>query len=95
MGLRNSEKETVILINNGEKKALISTSQDWMKERFRKMAMEDPENVIITGEDQYTMLVEVPKNYVRIRIPRKMSDEQKAANAERLSKFWRQKKNTV
>lgn len=91
MALHRCEKETVIVLNEAENKALISTSQDWMKNKFRKMAEEDPNNVIITQEDESIMFVQVPKKYVKVRIPRKLSDEQRAAATERLLKFRNQK----
>jgi len=86
MGLLKCEKETVILLNDAEKTASISTSQDWMKRRIKKLAQED-ENIKITKEDKYTLFAEVPKKYVRISIPRKLTDEQKIAAAERLKKY--------
>lgn len=89
MGLLKCEKETVILLNDAEKKASISTSQDWMQKKLRKLAEIDPENVKITGEDKYTILAEVPSKYVSIRIPRKLSDEQREKMIERLRPYWK------
>lgn len=87
MGLLRCEKETVILLNDAEKTASISTSQDWMKRRIKKMAQKDPDNVKITREDAYTLFAEVPRKYVRISIPPRMSEEQRMLAAERLKKY--------
>jgi len=85
--LSRYEKETVIIFNDDEKIVHLSTSQDWMKVRLKKMAEEHPEEVKIISENQYTLLVEVPKKYIHIRPPRQLSEEQKNAATERLRKY--------
>lgn len=93
MGLLKCEKETVILLNDAEKKASISTSQDWMKCKLKRLAEEDPENVVIVQEDKYTLIAEVPAKYVRVSIPRKLTEEQKQKASERLRNYWEKKRS--
>ena len=70
--LLRCEKETVIILNDAEKVAQISTSQDWMKRKFKKLAEEHPDEVKIISEllghanvkvtyDTYIHLIETQK----------------------------------
>lgn len=87
MGLSKYEKETVINFNDAEKIVYLSTSQDYMKRRIKKLAEEHPNEVKIMSEDQYTVIAELPKKYVRVSPPRFISEEQRIASAERLKKY--------
>lgn len=87
MGLSKYEKETVINFNDAEKIVYLSTSQDYMKRRIKKLAEEHPNEVKITSEDQYTIIAELPKKYVKVSPPRFISEEQRIASAERLKKY--------
>lgn len=91
MGLSRYEKETVINFNDEEKIAYLSTSQDAMKRRIRRLAEEHPNEVEITSEDKYTLIAKIPKKYVRVSPPRFVSEEQRIAAAERLKKYREQK----
>lgn len=94
MGLTKYEKETVINFNDADKMASISTSQDWMKRRLKRLAEENPNDVQIKSEDEYTLIVKVPKNYIKkISPPRQMSEEQKNAASKRLKDYWEHKDN--
>lgn len=81
------EKETVVNMNDADKILSLSTSQDWMKRRIRKLAESNPEEVKITNEDDYTLFAELPAKWLHIRPPRKVSEEQRLAAAERLRKY--------
>lgn len=88
--LLRCEKETVIILNDAEKVAQISTSQDWMKRKLIKLSEEHPDEVKIISEDKYTLIAEAPKKYVNVRPPRFMSEEQRLAASERLKKYREQ-----
>lgn len=94
MSLSRYEKETVINYNSEEKVAYISSSQDWMKRRIKHLAEKYPNDVKITSEDEYTVMAEVPKKYIRFGPPRVLSDEQKQAAAERLKNYRKLKNKT-
>lgn len=90
--LTRYEKETVINFNDAEKIAYISTSQNWMKERLKKLQKEFPNEVKITKEDEYILFATVPKRYIKKIGPgRRMTEEQKKASAERLQDYWKNK----
>lgn len=91
MSLSRYEKETVIGFNDEEKIVYLSTSQDWMKARIRKMAEEHPDDVRIVREDQYTLMAELSKKYVHVRPPRQLTEEQRLAAAERLRQYREEK----
>lgn len=90
--LLRCEKETVINFNDEDNVASVSSTQDWMKNKLRKLADKKPNDVRITYEDEYTIIVEVPKKWVSIRPPREVSEKQRQEAAERL-KAYREKKN--
>lgn len=90
--LLRCEKETVINFNDEDSVAHISSSQDWMKNRLHKLVDKNPDDTKITHEDEYTIIVEVPKKWISIRPPRKVSEKQRQEAAERL-KAYRERKN--
>lgn len=92
--LLKCEKETIIILNDDEKVAHVSTSQDWMKRKIRKLAEEYPDEVKIISEDQWTIIATMPKKYNIIRHPRVMSEENRIACIERLKKIRENKNKT-
>lgn len=93
-GLTKYEMETIINFNDGEDIAYISTSQASWKEKMRKLAEQYPEDVKITKENEYTLFAECPKKYiVPPRPPKKLSEEQKQKNIERLKQYQFKKKD--
>lgn len=85
------ERETVINFDDASKTASISTSQEWMKRRLKKLAEKRPDDVRIKKEDEYTLFVELPAKWISIRTPRVMTEEQKASASERFKKYWEEK----
>ena len=57
-----------------------------MMNRIRKLAAENPDEVTIEKEDEIGIFARVPARWIQIRKPKQMnlSDEQRAAAAERL-----------
>lgn len=60
--------------------------------RIRKLSREHPENVTIIAENKDgSIFAEIPVKYVSIRHPRKVSEEQRRAAAERMVEYHEQK----
>lgn len=82
------EQETVI--NYYPKKisedAEIYTSDPVVVKKLRKLVANDPENAVIISEDEYGLMMTVPRSWIKISAPRKlkMTDEQRSAAADRL-----------
>lgn len=63
--------------------ATISADQKKWYNKLLKLAKEHPEDVKIISQDKATIVAHVPVKYIKLSPPRKISDEQKAAAAER------------
>lgn len=88
------ERESVINLNDAEPVAYVSTTQNVMKRRLKKLAEQNPRDVKIDESDQYTLFAEVPKKWIKIRQPRKVSEEQRQESAERLRQYHKNKKES-
>lgn len=76
--------ETIINFNAEEKTANCFTLDKTMKRRWEKLIEERPEEVNVIQRSDDLLEIEVPKKWVKVKPPRKVSDEQKAAASERL-----------
>lgn len=83
--------ETIINFNAEEKTANCFTLDKTMKRKWEKLIEERPEEVKVIKRNEDLLEIEVPKKWVKVRPPRKMSDEQREAASERL-KAVREKK---
>lgn len=65
-----------------------------LKSKLMRYAEERPDEVktMAVNEDG-SAYFHIPINYVKVSPPRKVSDEQKQAAAERFKKMWEDKKN--
>jgi len=89
--LNNFEKETSILYNEAESTAEICTYNKALKSRLEKLAAEYPDECIECnrlGRDDLCKYI-VPKKWIKVSPPKKMSEEQRQAAAERLKKYRR------
>ena len=84
------ELETIITFNEAEKTASVYSCSSRYIERMNKLAEAEPDNVKLTRKDSGGVEFTVPKSWVKIRPPRKISNEQRQAAAERL-KAYREK----
>lgn len=84
------ERETGINITPYTKRARIYSSDPVMIRKIRTLLTENESVLHLVHEDRYGMEVEVPASWIKIAKPRNvnMSDEQRAACAERM-KAWR------
>lgn len=63
------------------------------KTKLLKLSQEYPDEVKIIAENEDgSIFAHVPVNYVKIRHPRKMSDEQREDAGKRLRRMWEEKK---
>lgn len=83
--------ETIINFNAEEKTANCITLDKTVKRRWEKLIEERPEEVNVIQRSDDLLEIEVPKKWVKVKPPRKVSDEQKAAASDRL-KAAREKK---
>ena len=82
--LTNEERETIICFNEQSSTARVFTYNRKMSNYLREQAS-DPQTSCRLLEDNLNggLTFEVPKRWVRVRRPRQISDEQRAAMAAR------------
>lgn len=83
--------ETIINFNAEEKTANCFTLDKPIVKRWAKLIEERPDEVKVIQKSEDVLEMEVPKKWIKVRPPRKVSDEQRAAASERL-KAAREKK---
>lgn len=81
--LTSIERETIITYNNAEDTANVYSLNLPMLRKIRKLAEDYPDDVKILHQADDMIEATVPKSWVKIRPPRKLSDEQREAMAER------------
>lgn len=69
-----------------------TTEAKWMR-KIKALQQDYPNDIKIINEDDETLLVHLPKSWMRIAPPRKMTltDEQRAAAAERMANARKKK----
>ena len=76
--------------------AYVSSDEPRWKNRILKLAEEYPEDVFIirrSEENDNCIYAKVPVKWIRIKPPRQMSPEHKAAAAERMKQYHKQANN--
>ena len=96
--LSNYERETIINFNEGEDTASIYTHNRWLLRKLAKLAQERPKECRL-GVAKFThegraAEYYIPKGWIRVYPPRQISDEQRAAIAERLNAANPRRKTT-
>lgn len=92
------ERETIITFNDAEKKASYYTCNKARMEQLKELAKEYPDAVKITRDEDWCMEADMPKKWVKIKPPRKLTEEQYAELVRRgkeLAERQRQAKNLV
>ena len=88
--LSRVEQETILLYNEEDKTASVSTYNVALVRKLEKLCRERPDecrkNERQNGVDEYI----VPKKWIKVNPPRQMSAEAKAKAAERMSKLRNQ-----
>lgn len=86
-------QENVIEFLNDESEAMLTLSKQRYISRVRKLAESHPSEVYIKENADGTIFAKVPVKWVKISPPKVVSDGQRQAAAERLSKI-RERKHT-
>ena len=86
MTIPNSEKETVIVYNEHEKTAAVYTCNPALIRKLEGLTATRPNECSLLRRypDGIGMEYQVPKKWVKVSPPRFVSEETRAANAERL-----------
>lgn len=77
------EKETVIYFNNAEQNASCYTLNTHKRQMLLNLAEEYPDDVKIISKRDDMVEVTFPKKWVKIRPPRKLTEEQRVNAVER------------
>lgn len=94
MSRSNYEKETIINYNEDEGNASVYTHHKSLQTRLGKLLDLFPEKVSLIKSGDGWVEYLVPKRWVKISPPRKVSDEAKEAFAERMKKYRNENMNT-
>ena len=83
------EQETIINIDPKQisDKASVYTTIPSMLSRMWKLYEQHPDEVELISDDKYGSEFKVPRDWVRIKPKRQMSEEQKQKMAERLAQY--------
>lgn len=77
------EQETNINYNREEEHAIIYTASPVDKRKIEKLIGEYPDQIKVTRNTSDDITVEVPKEWIKIKPTKKMSEEQRQKCAER------------
>ena len=88
--LTNYERETTINFNDDEKTATVYTCNKTLINHLTKISLSD-DLITIKTKDSYSVTFIVPKKWVKIRPPRKVSEAQRQKAKERLSQYHKTK----
>lgn len=90
---KSFECETIVVMDDSGKDAEVFTFNEPLIRKLKNYAAERPDECRIVQEyESGGCTFEVPKKWVKVSPPRKMSDEQREAAAARL-KAYREEKN--
>lgn len=84
--LTRAEKETIINYNDAESVANIYSCNKNMIEKLLQLEKEYPDKVSITYRSDVSLNAEIPKEWIKISAPRKLTDKQRQAARERMLK---------
>ena len=87
------EQETDIVIDPLTKRATVYSCIPSMVKKLYAMAEEHEDEAKIELDNSYGLMISVPQNWIKVRPPvkRQLTDEQKAALAERMNKVRKEK----
>lgn len=84
------EKETIINYNNSEKTASVYTCNESMKKQLRDILKNYPEDAKLKRKDKWSMTVEFPKNWIKIKPPRIFTKEEQKKMNKRMAEMRKQ-----
>ena len=84
--LTKYEQETILNYNEAENMASVYTHNVGLMNKLRGLMEEYPE-VKLVRQDYDMLEVEVPKRWIKVSPPRRISEETKMANSKRLAEY--------
>ena len=87
MKLTRYEQETIINFNAQDKMATLYTRDPAVMRKVDALVIEYPDTFKCIGETDIDKTYEMPKSAVTYRKPRRLSDEQRKAARERISRI--------
>ena len=85
--------ENVIEWLTNKDKAKLTFGQQKYISKIRKLAENNPDKVKLYNNDDGSIFATVPLSWIKISPPRKVSDEQREAAAERFRKMHEEKRS--
>lgn len=87
MYLTRFEQETIVNFNEESSRAEVYTYNKPLVRKLRLLSEKFPQDVVcVAEEDDGSITYRIPKQWIRINAPRQITEEQRAAMAERLRK---------
>ena len=87
MKLTRYEQETIINFNAGDQTATVYTRDPAVMRKVDALVIEYPDTFKCIGETDIDKTYEMPKSTVTYRKPRRLSDEQRKAARDRISRI--------
>ena len=87
MKLTRYEQETIINFNAGDQTATVYTRDPAVMRKVDALVIEYPDTFKCIGETDIDKTYEMPKSAVTYRKPRRLSDEQRKAARDRISRI--------
>ena len=72
------ERETILTFNDAEKRASYYTCNKARMAQLKELAKEYPDAVKITRDEDWSVEADLPKKWVKVKPPRKLTEEQYA-----------------
>lgn len=86
------EQETVVCIEHFPSKAYVYSSKPTMAKKLKTWLAEYPDDVSLFHEDDYGTEIIVPDSWIKIRPPRRHTEEWKQQAQERLQQMRQKRK---
>lgn len=91
--VRQEEMETSVIIDPKSKTADIYSNVAYAVRRMYELLENYPDDVKLEGDDEYGLEIIVPAEWIVIKPPRKYTEEQRQAMAERMRHNFQKKKD--
>ena len=83
----DNERETIIRFDDSSDRAVVNTFNRAFQRKLERLLKSNPDDVYLIDDykrdNNNGILVTLPKSWIKIRTPMKMTDEQRQARAER------------
>ena len=81
--MKKEDKATIFSYNEAEDQAIIVTHSKKLKNQLAKLAAERPDEVQKAKEEKHAVMYCVPKTWIKVKPPRRLTPEQIEAQRER------------